>query len=40
MRSIADHMKAARFPAYKYLSGFDFATSEIDEAAQSCAKRI
>jgi hypothetical protein len=25
-------MKAARFPAYKDLSGFDFATSEIREA--------
>ena len=25
-------MKSARFPAYKDLSGFDFATSEISEA--------
>ena len=25
-------MKAARFPAYKDLSGFDFAASEINEA--------
>ena len=25
-------MKAARFPAYKDLSGFDFASSEINEA--------
>ena len=31
-RSIAYHMKAARFPAYKDLSGFDFAASEINEA--------
>ena len=32
VRSIACHMKAARFPAYKDLSGFDFAASEINEA--------
>ena len=32
VRSIAYHMKAARFTAYKDLSGFDFATSEINEA--------
>ena len=32
MRSIAYHMKAARFPAYKDLAGFDFAASEINEA--------
>ncbi|UOA33227.1 Insertion sequence IS5376 putative ATP-binding protein [Sulfitobacter sp. DSM 110093] len=32
VRSIAYHMKAARFPAYKELSGFDFAASEINEA--------
>ena len=32
VRSIAYHMKAARFPAYKDLSGFDFSTSEINEA--------
>ena len=33
VRSIAYHMKSARFPAYrKTLSGFDFATSEINEA--------
>lgn len=32
VRSIAYHMKAARFPAYKDISGFDFATSEINEA--------
>jgi hypothetical protein len=25
-------MKAARFPAYKDLSGFDFTSSEINEA--------
>ena len=32
VRSIAYHMKAARFPAYKDLSGFDFVASEINEA--------
>ena len=32
VRSTAYHMKAARFPAYKDLSGFDFAASEIREA--------
>ena len=32
VRSIACHMKAARFPACKDLSGFDFAASEINEA--------
>lgn len=32
VRSIAYHMKAARFPAYKDLSGFDFTSSEISEA--------
>lgn len=32
VRSIAYHMKAARFPAYKDISGFDFAASEINEA--------
>ena len=32
VRSIAYHMKAARFPAYKDLSGFDFAASEVSEA--------
>ena len=31
VRSIAYHMKSARFPAYKDLSGFDFAASEINE---------
>jgi len=31
VRSIAYHMKAARFPAYKDLSGFNFAASEINE---------
>ena len=30
--SIAYHLKVARFPAYKDLSGFDFASSEINEA--------
>ena len=32
VRSIAWHMKAARFPAYKDLAGFDFSASEINEA--------
>jgi DNA replication protein DnaC len=32
VRSIAYHMKAARFPAYKDLTGFDFTASEINEA--------
>ncbi len=32
VRSIAYHMKAARFPAYKDRSGFTFAASEINEA--------
>ena len=32
VRSIAYHMKSARFPAYKDISGFDFAASEINEA--------
>ena len=32
VRSIAYHMKAARFPAYKDLAGFDFSASEINEA--------
>lgn len=32
VRSIAYHMKSARFPAYKDLAGFDFAASEISEA--------
>ncbi len=32
VRSIAYHMKAARFPAYKDLAGFDFTASEINEA--------
>ena len=32
VRSIAYHMKSARFPAYKDLSGFDFTASEINEA--------
>ena len=32
VRSISYHMKAARFPAHKDLSGFDFAASEINEA--------
>ena len=32
VRSIAYQVKAARFPAYKDLAGFDFAVSEINEA--------
>jgi DNA replication protein DnaC len=32
VRSIAYHLKAARFPAYKDLAGFDFAASEVNEA--------
>ena len=32
VKSLANQMKAARFPAYKDLSGFDFAASEINEA--------
>jgi len=32
VRSIAYHMKAARFPVYRDLAGFDFASSEVNEA--------
>lgn len=32
VRSIAYQIKAARFPAYEDLTGFDFASSEINEA--------
>lgn len=32
VRSIAYHIKAARFPAYKDLAVFDFAASEVNEA--------
>ena len=32
VRSIAYHMKVARFPSYKDLAGFDFASSDINEA--------
>src|SRR5271166_3817438 len=32
VRSVAYQIKAARFPVYKDLSGFDFASSEINEA--------
>ena len=32
VRSIAYHSKVARFPAYKDLTGFDFTSSEINEA--------
>lgn len=32
VRSIAYHMKVARFPSYKDLTGFDFTSSDINEA--------
>ena len=32
VRSVAYQIKAARFPAYKDLSGFGFASSEVNEA--------
>ena len=32
VKSIAYQIKAARFPAYKDVAGFDFASSEINEA--------
>ena len=32
VRSIAYQIKAARFPTYKDLTGFDFASSEVNEA--------
>jgi DNA replication protein DnaC len=32
VRSIAYQIKAARFPAYKDLTGFDFGSSEVNEA--------
>ena len=32
VRSVAYQIKAARYPEYKDLSGFDFASSEINEA--------
>ena len=32
VRSIAYHIKSARFPAYKDLASFDFDTSEVNEA--------
>ena len=32
VHSIAYHMKAARFPAYKDISGFNFTASEVNEA--------
>ena len=32
VRSIAYQIKAARFPAYNDLAGFDFASSEVNEA--------
>ena len=32
VRSVAYQLKVARFPAYRDLNGFDFASSEINEA--------
>jgi DNA replication protein DnaC len=32
VRSIAYQLKAARFPTYKDLTGFDFASSQLNEA--------
>jgi DNA replication protein DnaC len=32
VRSMAYQLKAARFPAYRDLAGFDFASSEVNEA--------
>ena len=32
VRSIAYHIKSARFPAYKDLASFDFVASEVNEA--------
>ena len=32
IRSAADQLKAARFPAYRDLNGFDFASSQVNEA--------
>lgn len=32
VRSMAYQLKAARFPAYRDLAGFDFSSSEINEA--------
>ena len=32
VRSTAYQLKAARFPAYRDLAGFDFASSEVNEA--------
>jgi DNA replication protein DnaC len=41
VRSIAYHMKAARFPSYKDLSGFDFKSSEVNEAlVRGCIGRV
>jgi hypothetical protein len=37
VRSIACQIKAAGFPAYKDLAGFDFATSEVNEAIRRSA---
>src|SRR3546814_16788443 len=32
VRSVAYQLKVARFPAYRDLAGFDFASSEVNEA--------
>jgi DNA replication protein DnaC len=32
VRSVAYQIKAARFPVYKDLTGFDFTSSEVNEA--------
>lgn len=44
VRSITYHTKVARFPSYKDLAGFDFASSDINEATvrqlhRECRKR-
>jgi hypothetical protein len=38
VRSIAYHMKVARFPAYKDLAGFDFAARDQDVEPLADAK--
>ena len=40
VRSIAYHTKVARFPSYKDLAGFDFKSSEINEATVRVVSRI
>jgi hypothetical protein len=37
VRSVAYQLKVARFPAYRDLAGFDFASSEINEAGAATA---